>query len=95
MFSWGSAVDVKDGEGLLFGLFDTEVVVSDSVPLAVEHTDKAHNEAEWQTGSKAGEAHHMHGVESLLRGLCKNMETLNMCVSPQTTCFLTAEEMCW
>lgn len=65
-------IEDKEGKVLLLG-FDSEVVVSDAVPLVVEKADKTNYEEEWQTDSKAGEANHMHSVVFLLRGLCKNM----------------------
>lgn len=72
----GAAVPlcVKDkvGEVLLLG-FDTEVVVSNAVPLVVEKADEGNDEEEQQTDSEAGKSNYIKNVIFLLQGLCKKM----------------------
>lgn len=54
-------VEDQVGEVLLLG-FDTEVVVSNAVPLAVENADETDEEDERQSDPKAGEADKMESV---------------------------------
>lgn len=53
-------LSVKDkvGEVFLLGC-DIEIVVSNSVPLAVEQAAKSKEEEEWQANSKTGEANYL------------------------------------
>lgn len=61
-------VEDKVGEVFLLG-FDSEVVVSNAVPLVVEKADKSNDKEEQQTNSETGEANDMNSVIFLLQGV--------------------------
>lgn len=62
----------KVGEVLLLG-WDVEIVVSDTVPLAVEQAAKSKDEEEGQADSKTGVANYLQRVKLLIQGICRNL----------------------